>query len=397
MSSSPISRSPDLKQLQDDGYELEVRAGHLLLHHVPYVTANRTVAFGTLVSTLDLAADRTVTPTTHVAMFQGDMPFDVAGTPLEKILHVSGDQDLGGGLVINHTFSSKPTTGAYADYYEKMSTYADILSAPAQAIAPDVTARTFKVIDATEPQSMFLYADTASTRAQIGAISEKLASRAVAIVGLGGSGAYILDYVSKTPVEEIHLFDGDRFLQHNAFRAPGAAARENLEGGPLKVDYFSAQYAAMRHGIVPHPYFIDHSNADELRAFEFVFLTMDPSPAKGHVVDVLQTNGNPFVDTGMGIYEEQGALAGLLRVSTSTPVHDAALTKQRIPIAAANGDAQANDYDQNIQIAELNALNASLAVIKWKKLRGFYRDLDHEHFTTYEIAGNHILNEDRDD
>ena len=40
-------------------------------------------------------------------------------------------------------------------------------------------------------------------------------------------------------------------------------------------------------------------------------------------------------------------------------------------------------YSHNIQIAELNALNAALAVIKWKKLAGFYVDLEGEHFTVY--------------
>jgi hypothetical protein len=37
--------------------------------------------------------------------------------------------------------------------------------------------------------------------------------------GLGGTGSYILDLVSKTPVNEILLFDSDDFLQHNAFRS----------------------------------------------------------------------------------------------------------------------------------------------------------------------------------
>jgi tRNA A37 threonylcarbamoyladenosine dehydratase len=46
---------------------------------------------------------------------------------------------------------------------------------------------------------------------------------------MGGTGSYILDLVAKTAVMEIHLFDGDDFNQHNAFRAPGAASLEDLE------------------------------------------------------------------------------------------------------------------------------------------------------------------------
>ena len=38
-----------------------------------------------------------------------------------------------------------------------------------------------------------------------------------------------------------------------------------------------------------------------------------------------------------------------------------------------------------IQVADLNALNAVLAVIKWKKIRGLprHRDLEREHHCSY--------------
>ena len=36
-----------------------------------------------------------------------------------------------------------------------------------------------------------------------------------------------------------------------------------------------------------------------------------------------------------------------------------------------------------------------LAVIKWKKLSGFYCDLEREHHSTYTLDGNMLLNEDQ--
>jgi hypothetical protein len=94
----------------------------------------------------------------------------------------------------------------------------------------------------------------------------------------------------------------------------------------------------------------------------------------------------------MGVYETDGQLSGLVRVTTSTParrkhVHD----HQRIPAADGVGP---NDYQRNIQIADLNALNATLAVIKWKKLCGFYLDLEQEFHSVYQIDGNVLTNED---
>ena len=59
------------------------------------------------------------------------------------------------------------------------------------------------------------------------------------------------------------------------------------------------------------------------------------------------------------------------------------------------GHAQAiHEGSSNIQVADLNALNAVMAVIKWKKIRGFYRDLEHEHHSTYTTDGNMLLNSD---
>ena len=55
MSKSPISRSRDLKALLEDGYEVEIKAGHLVIHSVPYVGADKRLKRGKLVAVLDMA------------------------------------------------------------------------------------------------------------------------------------------------------------------------------------------------------------------------------------------------------------------------------------------------------------------------------------------------------
>ena len=52
MSQQLINRSPDLKRLRDDGYNIEIRSNHLLIHDVPYVDSKREVQLGILASTL---------------------------------------------------------------------------------------------------------------------------------------------------------------------------------------------------------------------------------------------------------------------------------------------------------------------------------------------------------
>ena len=389
MSESLISRSPDLRRLQDDGYEIEVRSGHLLMKSVPYVSADRSVNRGTLVSELTLAGDVTTSPGTHIAMFIGEMPCDPEGNQLSQIHHSSEKTDLGGGLVVHHQFSSKPKEG-YPDYYEKMVSYESIISGQAQVIDPTATARTFSVMESTEEDSVFCYTDTASGRAGIGAVSEKLAVGAVAIVGLGGTGSYILDLVAKTPVKEIHLFDGDRFGQHNAFRSPGAPHIDTLREGPLKAVYFRELYSHMRRNIFAHG-FLNESNLDLLRRMDFVFVAVDTGPSRGLVVQKLLEFGTSFIDVGMGVDEVDGALLGTLRVTTGTPRARGHIDST-IPFSSGGGD---DVYARNIQIADLNMLSATLVVIKWKKLMGFYVDLEHEHSSYYNTDGNHILNEDQ--
>jgi hypothetical protein len=53
-----------------------------------------------------------------------------------------------------------------------------------------------------------------------------------------------------------------------------------------------------------------------------------------------------------------------------------------------------NDYATNIQIADLNAMNAFMAVQKWKKLIGFYVDLTGEFNQSYVITSSKMFNED---
>ena len=282
--------------------------------------------------------------------------------------------------------------GGYRDYYHKMSTYADMLSSHAQSIDGDATAKTFNVIEAGQDDSVFNYIDTASSRAGISAVTKKLELDRIGIVGLGGTGSYVLDLVAKTPVREIHLFDKDQFLQHNAFRAPGAATLDDLKAKLSKVAYMKKQYAPLRRGIVTHEVYIDETNIDLLREMNYVFLCMDGGSAKGDIIRKLEEFVVPFVDVGMGIELVDDRLLGILRVTASTPgQRDHVWNKQRIPISTGNID---DVYSTNIQVADLNALNAALAVIKWKKLCGFYADLEREHFSAYTIDGNIITNED---
>lgn len=394
MSAPRTSHSPDLQRLVDDGYEVAIVAGYLVVRDVPYVDRYRRVRRGQLVSTLDLAGDRTIAPRDHQAWFTGALPCDREGRPLVNMVHAREQRrDLGGGLLVDHWLCSKPIGREFVDYHEKMVTFVHQISSHAVALDPSATARTGRIVVADGSESPFHYVDTATSRSGIGNLSDRLAGQVIGIVGLGGTGGYVLDFLSKTPVARIHLFDDDLFLQHNAFRAPGAVPLAALAERRAKVEHFDRIYSALHRGVVPHRVRMGPATMRLLDNLDFVFLCSDDPTGKRQVVERLEDRGISFIDVGMGLQAGEHGLTGIVRTTASTPaMRDHVWDRSRIPMAADDG---VDPYATNIQVVELNALNAALAVIRWKRLSGFYVDTEAEHFSTYAIDGNHITNGDQ--
>ncbi len=385
-----LSLSPDLKQLRDEGYEVKVTEyNHLVISHVPYLNGAGEIAYGQLVSPLNMAGDVAAYSGDHVAYFVGGVPCDRTGQQLIKLIHQPDlNQVLETGLVAAVGMSSKPSEG-----YHKMTSYLDMISAHARSQDPSVTAITHPANEDDDPEGPYEYLDSASSRAGIAAITDKLRLAKVVIIGLGGTGSYVLDLIAKTPVGSIHLYDGDDMFTHNAFRAPGAANIQLLRERPKKVNYLTDVYSKMKRNLVPHAEHVTEANIDELRDADFVFLTMEGNQTKRHIVEKLLGFKIPFIDVGIGLNIVGDQIQGAVQTITRTPADDARKA-ERHGSAFDTADEHEEVYDLNVQVADLNALNAALAVIRWKKLFGFYGDLEDEHFSIYTIDGNHLLNED---
>lgn len=389
MSLQLINHSPDLKRLRDEGYEVVVYGGFLLIHHIPYLNNKKEILYGSLVSTLTLSNSTTTgTPDNHVIHFIGENPCDNDGVVISAIQYNNVPTNLREGLVVNRSFSNKPAAG-YPNYYEKVKRYADIVSAPAKFLNGDVTEKTFKVIPDSNDESVFKYIDTNSSRANIDMINAKFSGQRIAIIGLGGTGAYALDLISKTPVSEIHLFDGDSFDQHNAFRSPGAASVSDLDKNMQKADFFAEVYSEMHKRVIPHSYYVKEVNIHELDQMSYVFVCVDKNSVRKFITDYLVTKGVSFIDVGLGVNVIDGRLTGAVRVTSGTEAKNDHLSDRIF-----GEDNDNNDYTTNIQIADLNSLNAVLAVMKWKKMSDFYVDLEQEHHSSYSIGVSKIFNED---
>lgn len=367
---------------------MAVSDGALVIDPVPFVDANGAVRAGVLISDLDLSGDRTSKPGSHVAYFADGTPHDTSGRVLDAII-INSSPVRKGGHITSHTLSSKPGGAGYTDYYVKMSTYASIISGQAEAVDSAATAKSFPVVLDQDGQSPFVYVDTASSRA--GVDTTPFEGMSIGIVGLGGNGAYVLDLVAKTPVAHIHLFDGDALLQHNAFRAPGAVGLDELTAAQNKAQHWSAVYSKIHRGIEAHPYRIDAENVDELHGLDFVFVCVDDNEIR-HLIASALANTVSFADTGLGLFRVNSRQLGGTVRTTLVTADKLDHVERRLPRGMPDQDAE---YASNIQIADLNALNATLAVIKWKKLVGLYVDQEDEHHSCYVVSGNHLLSEEQ--
>ena len=164
-----------------------------------------------------------------------------------------------------------------------------------------------------------------------------------------------MDFIAKTYVGEIHLYDGDKFLQHNAFRTPGAPSLKELNESLLKVDYIYNIYSKMHKHIVTHGLFINESNVGMLKDLDFVFVCIDKSEIKELIFKKLEDEGVDFIDTGIGVEQVDDSLIGMVRTTTSTKDKREHIWNGCVSFA----DEENEEYGSNIQIAPLNCLNAT--------------------------------------
>lgn len=226
----------------------------------------------------------------------------------------------------------------------------------------------------------FRIPNTFEARAAIGPAQDRIRNQRIAIIGLGGTGAYILDLVAKTPVTRIHLLDSDDLDWHNFMRAPGAPTDDEIEWRKKntldKVEYYRAKYASLRAGVHAHPARVESSIwfAKFLSEYpvDYAFVCIDQrkdcdSPRQDIVYAALSEARVPFIDSGVSITLDNGAIRGA--VTTSAYSGGSLAWQDAIPNARIEGNAPGY---RNVQLPEVNAMAASLAVMEWRRRTGQY-------------------------
>lgn len=377
------SRNPFVADLEEQGYRLDLVNGYFVIYGIPYLDRDGSLQHGDWVSGLDLADGVIDPPRDHQAWFRGGSPHDGQG----RALRLGGGPAavvVTAGFVMDRSFSFKLADNgqprSYVSFEEKVTTYLDTITAPAMAKFEHATPLRAIERMAVEQQSPLKIPDMSSAHYNISDISALLRGKRVAIVGLGGTGSYILDFLARTHLEEIALFDGDKIHVHTLFRQPGFIRRAI---GRLKVDALAEHYGNWHGAIRGVAERITATNVEQLRGFDFVFISVDDGPTRILIADWLSTNGIAFLDCGMGLNRSVVGLNGIVRI---TGVDRAAFDQTARTRFLPSQNIDGGEYRKQPQIAELNALNAVLAVIRFKQYFGMLDRLDDVVSYTFETA-----------
>ena len=364
------NHNPFIKDLEETGYLIDFVGGYLVFHGLPYLDKNGQLQRGDWASPVDLNGTVIDPPSNHQAWWRGSRPCDQQGRELR----------LGGGLhrvtvtpdlVTDYSFSYKlygenGVMRAYRSFEEKVQTYLDTITAPAISAYPQATSLHGITVKAAAQGSPLRFPDTMSSRYHINDLSALLRGKKVAIIGLGGTGSYILDFLARTHLQQIALFDDDKVHVHTIFRLPGFIAQAI---GKLKVEALAQHYDQWHAGIEPIAERITSENIARLKEFDFVFVSVDDGPARLLIIDWLSANGLPFADCGMGLNRSTVGLSGFVRVTgADRKAFEDNVGTVRLPVENAKND----EYQKQAQITELNALNATMAVIRFKQHFGLF-------------------------
>jgi hypothetical protein len=387
------SHNDDIRRLVERGYAVAFDSDYLVVRDIPYLNQARELQWGAIVTLLEFIDEVKVKQKNHQVSFAGGTPHGLDGRPISNIgdsPHTVPLSDTEPRVDVERQFSNKPDAG-YVDFFDKIDRYATIICGPAMELH-GVTPLTFRTYDDAAGDSIFKFRDMLTTRAEIDDLTAAFKDEVVAVIGLGGTGGYVLDLIVKTPVREVRGFDADGYHVHNAYRSPGRLQGEEL--GMTKAEVYANRYENFRHGLKIETKFIDSASQEELAGVTFAFVCVDKGTARAAIVDLLIAKGIPFIDVGMGLARRGGPIKGSMRVTHFAKDRAAEVRAMQL---VPTHDAPDDIYKTNIQIAELNALNACLAVILYKKQLGFYVDDEPLYNLLFEVGDMRIMSQRDED
>ena len=354
------------------GFLVEVEPEKVRAAKVPCLLADGVVGFCTIETSYEPTTgkpDRRIGGDVHavritVEIERDGLVFNAYGIPIGN--QIDGDGKTWSNISIKKGGQGSP---------EEDGSARDLVHRYAKQIVGAVSAAADTEIPALATSSPFKIPNTFEARTGLTPIQDRIRDQRIAIIGLGGTGAYVLDLVAKTPVKEIHLLDFDDVKWHNFMRAPGAPTTEEIESkrdvGLRKVEYYHSKYLSLREGIQPHAVRVDSVSSFQefvaVHPIDYAFVCVDQltegdSSRQDVIYSALAEAAVPFIDSGVSVTLEGLSVRGA--ITTSAFEAGSVAWKNAVPNARVEGNIPGY---RNVQLPEMNAMAAALAVMEWRR------------------------------
>ena len=285
----------------------------------------------------------------HVADIRGlatGAVYDRLGNVIGSVVR-EGDED-------SCTISIKKDSGEYQDAWDALKTYIHAIYGGFRASDNDGS------YGAERPYTFPILGERGRDEVQW---LDLVRTERVAVVGLGGVGAWIADLVVKADVAEVHGWDADEIEAKNVIRMPGAVDSDWI--GKPKAEWFEETYQQIHRQVHGHPKHVDERTAADMCSnATFGFVAVDNDEGREIACAAMAAAGIPFIDVGISLSRRDGQVSASIRATTAWP-HDDAWRK-----AIPKVDKAGQETYGKLELPDVAAIAAGLAVQSWRKVRG---------------------------
>lgn len=212
-----------------------------------------------------------------------------------------------------------------------------------------------------------------------------VAQERVAIVGLGGVGAWIADFVVKADAAQVHGWDYDCIEPNNILRMPGGLDPQVWVGRP-KADWFQEAYSRTSTNVHGHNVKVRSDNVHGvIDGVTFAFVAVDDAADRMMVCDALANAQIPFVVAGLSLARTDRRVKASIRIVTA----HAGVSSWREAIPQV-GQAGQDDYG-SLDLPDVYSMAAGWAVQAWRKMRGQFWQEEREECLVYSVGDQSLI------
>ena len=212
-----------------------------------------------------------------------------------------------------------------------------------------------------------------------------VARERVAVVGLGGVGAWIADFVVKADPLKVHGWDYDCIEPKNILRMPGGLDPNAWIGRP-KADWFQKTYSIIHKNVHGHNVKVLAENVqDVVDRTTFAFVAVDDADDRMMVCDALANAGIPFVVAGLSLLRMDKRVKVSVRIVTA----HVGVSSWRDAIPQV-GQAGQDDYG-SLDLPGVYSMAAGWAIQSWRKMRGQFWQKQREECLDYSAIDQSLI------